>query len=153
VTRVTLRSGLRLRLRLAQLLFEGGTTTVAVDPALGLEPSGGTFRISDGRLDARALRGTLGHAGTLTLARDGISLAFIDVGLAVPALTAQVWDFRAPVASLTGVSRTIRGLRVTIRATARLAPVASRELEESFETPFPAGTPLGKVTVRGRLRG
>ncbi len=153
VTRVRTRDGARLRLRLAQMLFVGGTTEVRVDPGLGLTARGGTFTITDGRLDARTLAGTLGHTGTLTLSRGDKSIDVYDVGLAVPALTAQLWDFRAPVATLRDVERDLSGLRVEIRASALLGAVAARELEETFETPFRVGAPFLTVTVRGRLRG
>ena len=153
-TRIVTRRGVRLRLRLAQLLFASGSTTLVVDPALGVAVEGGTFRVTGGRLEARSLRGTVGHAGTLTMARGARSITFFDLGLAVPAATAQMWDFRAPLATLSGVERTVSGLRATVSATASLAEIAARELNEAFETEeFRAGMPLGTLTMNGRLRG
>ena len=154
VTRIVTTGGIRVRLRLAQLLVARGTTTLTIDDRLRVGVTGGTFTITGGRLDARTLAGTLGHSGTITLARGERSLTLYDIGLAVPVLTAQMWDFRAPVATLTGVERRIHGQRVTIFATATLAEVAARELNEAFETDeFRAGLPLGTVAVSGRLRG
>jgi hypothetical protein len=152
-TRVTTRRGQRVRLRLAQLLFAGGETTFAAQLP-GVTFREGSFRITGGRLDARTLAGTLGHAGELVAERDGRSITFFDLGLAAPALTAQMWDFRAPLATLESVRRDVEGLRVELSAAAVLAEVAARELNESFETDeFRAGMPLGTVTVNGRLRG
>ena len=153
-TRIVTRSGVRLRLRLAQILLAGGTTTVTVDPALGVTAMGGTFTIAGGRLDAGTLTGTVGHRGELTLTRDGRAMTFFDLGLAMPAVTAQMWDFRAPLATLSALQRSIAERSLRLRATATLADLAARELNESFETgEFRAGMPLGTVTVRGRLRG
>lgn len=152
--RIVTRRGARLRLRLAQLLFAGGTTTIAVDPALGVTARGGTFRITGGRVDARTLAGTVGHAGELVMERGAKAITFFDVGLALPALTAQMWDFRAPLATLADVERAVAGLTATLRATATLGEIAARELNEAFETEeFHAGMRLGGVTVNGRLRG
>jgi hypothetical protein len=156
-TRVRTRGGATLRLRLAHLIFAGGTTTISVDPALDVEAEGGIFAITGGRVDATTLAGTVGHTGTLTLRRGAGSIAFIDLGLAAPAVTAQMWDFRAPLATLADVRRTVDGLRATVEARAVLAEVAARELNEAFETEatqeFREGMTLGTVTVNGRLRG
>jgi hypothetical protein len=154
VTRVVTRRGHRLRLRLAQLLFARGTTTFAVDPGLNVTVAGGTFRVVGGRLDARTLAGTLGHTGALTLSRGERTITFFDLGLAVPVATAQMWDFRAPLATLAGVERTVSGRSATVRASATLTEIAARELGEAFETEeFREGMPLGTLTVSGRLRG
>jgi hypothetical protein len=153
-TRVVTRSGARLRLRLAQLLLAGGTTTLSVDPALNVSVRGGTFRVTGGRLEARTLAGTVGHTGALTMERGARSITFFDLGLAAPALTAQMWDFRAPLAILSGVEHTVGARSVAIRATATLSEIAARELDEAFDVQeFRAGMPLGTVAIRGRLRG
>jgi hypothetical protein len=153
-TRIVTRRGARLRLRLAQLLFAGGSTTVTVDPSLGVAVRGDTFRITGGRLDARTLAGTLGHAGAMTMERGAQSITFFDAGLDVPALTAQIWDFRAPLATLGTVTRTVRGHTATLQASATLSEIGARELNEAFDTSeFTAGRRLGAVAVRGRLRG
>lgn len=153
-TRVVARRGVRARLRLAQLLFAAGTTDVHVAESLGFGPVVGRFRITGGRLDARTLAGTVGHTGTLTLERGGRSITFFDLGLSAQAITAQMWDFRAPLATLADVRRRVIGLRVGMQARAALGDVAARELNEAFETAeFTAGMPLGTVMVEGRLRG
>ena len=153
-TKITTSGGKRLRLRLAHLLFVGGTTTLHLDPGLGLEATGTTFAIVGGRLDARDLRGTLGHTGTLTLSRGDRSLSVFDLGLEVPRLTAQVWDFRAPIAELAVTRRRVAGHEADLDATATVTGRVAEELNQAFEvTTFHDGMALGTLAVRGRLRG
>ena len=153
-SKVTFRGG-RTRLRLAQLLFEGGTTTLTPPSIPGVQATGGTFTLTGGRLDARTLRGTLGHTGSLTLTRGALRIEALELALELPSTAAvQVWDFRAPMLALAGVNRTLRGHRAAIDVTATLTDGAAAELNESLETDvFRPGMPFGTVAVRGRLRG
>ena len=146
----------RLRLRLAQLLIERGTTTLAIDPGLGLTASGCTFRITGGRLDARTLSGLLAHVGTCTLTRGDRSVLVLDLGVRPgEAVTAQVGDVRPEIGTLGPAEVAIRGLAATLDAMpATLTDAAADGLNFALQTDaYHGGMPLGTVTVRGRLRG
>jgi hypothetical protein len=164
VTRVVARSRrlsgvVRLRLRLAQILLDGGTTTLRLDPTTfaGVEATGGTFRITGGRLDARTLRGEVAHVGALRVTRSGRSAEVIDLGLAMGLeATAQIGDVRPAIATLATLPKvTIRGRAATFTPfTATLTAPAADGLNFALETDvFREGQPLGTLAVRGRLRG
>ena len=147
----------RLRLRLAQLLFEGGTTTLRLDPGTfaGIDVSGADFGITSGRLDARALAGELGHTGVVTLTRGEQRVELRDIGVRRSALTAQVGDVRPDLATLRLPTPAISGLTATVPPVeARLTEHGAYRLNFYFQTDaFRAGMPFGTVAVRGRLRG
>ena len=152
VTRVVARSGARLRLRLAQLLFTGGTTTLTLDPSLGFGAREATYRITSGLLDARTLAGEVGSHGSMDLAE----VALIDVAfLPGVGINAQVGDFRPVIGTVAPQRPAIRGLRVTFRpAPVALTAIAAQRLNFYFQTDrYREGMPLGTLAVRGRLRG
>ncbi|HEX8121503.1 MAG TPA: hypothetical protein VF549_09595 [Solirubrobacteraceae bacterium] len=163
-TRIVARSRrlggtVRLRLRLGQLVLEGGTATLRLDPTTfaGAEASGGTFRITGGRLDARTLRGEVGSAGVLRVTRGGRSVEVRDLGLDMgDVATAQIGDVRPPIATLAALpDATIGGLTATLTPfTAALTAPAADGLNFALQTDaFREGQPLGTLAVRARLRG
>jgi hypothetical protein len=153
VTRIVARSGARLRLRLAQLLFAGGATTLRLDPQTFGDAKEQIFRITGGRLDVRTLAGSVGSTGVLDLG----PVQLRDLGVRpAEAVTAQVGDLRGDVGVLDGGARArVAGLTATIGPLdATLTPRAAAGLNFYFQTErFRGGMPLGTVTVRGRLRG
>lgn len=158
----------------SQAVFTGGNTALALDPgavsalsSLGVEPGleGGfvradgaySFPITEGKLDARTLIGTVQHGGTLTLTTDGVSVRLSDFVIDTKARTLS--------ASVNGSAQTaildldlrkpdleVRNQRVFLsQIAATLTQGAADALNQAFgTTAFAAGFKLGTASVLGQ---
>jgi hypothetical protein len=160
----------------AELAFDGGATTLALDPgaAATLQSLGvavaplapafanadGTFAlpITRGKVNAKTLAGSVDHRGGLVFSRDATALPVKDVIVytsGVPRLTADLGAGRLEFLALdvANVVETSAGLTETLAGVVvRLTPDGATALNQAFgTTAFGAGQVLGTMTLSAHV--
>jgi hypothetical protein len=162
------RGGLRLGTvrsepRFGDVVFSGGTTSLALDPGaaqalqqLGITASGTEYPITGGRVDARTLAGEITHSGGLTLTRGSTVVNLTDFTIAPPVLSGLVGGSRADLLRLDATNARVRvaGSRVIVSGVSgALTAGAAQALNQAFSTDaFREGLVLGTATVNGQAR-
>jgi hypothetical protein len=160
----------------AELLFDGGATTLALDPgfaatlqSLGIaagpaapasaNPDGTiALPITRGRVNAKTLAGSVDHAGGLVFSRETTALTARDTILytsGLGRLTADLGSGRLEVLALDVANAAERsaGLTETLSGiVARLTPDGATALNQAFgTTSFAAGQVLGAMTLTAHV--
>lgn len=175
------RAGLKLgtvrtSIDLADAVFKGGATTLALDPGaasalqqLGITPgvvgdatagaSGLAFPITGGKVNAETLAGQIAHSGGISLTKGSTRVEVTDFVIdttATPKLTALLGGQRVDLLTLdvSGVQRSVEGDTIVVgNVVAKLTAGAAAALNQAFSTnAFTEGLTLGTATVRGEVR-
>lgn len=176
------RPGLKLgtasiQARRARIVFEGGDTSLALDPAAGAaleslgvavslvdpafaKPDGSVaFPIVGGAVRTKDLAGRINHAGGLTFSNedgDELTVTNFVIDTVRGVLTAKVGDARVDLLSLdlSAPAVSVAGDAVTVgNVAASLTATAAAALNQTFGvTAFTEGLRLGVATVNGDAR-
>ena len=162
----------RVRVRPAELAFTGGNTALALDPGTAAALAGlnvsvapaapatanadgsVAFPITEGRVNAETLAGSVSHGGGLTLSSGSTSVTVSDFVIETapsPRLTAALGSSRVDLLTLdlAGLQRSVDGREVTLGGVvARLTQGAADALNTAFgTTAFQGGLIIGTATV------
>ncbi|HSD78440.1 MAG TPA: hypothetical protein VLA98_13595, partial [Solirubrobacteraceae bacterium] len=158
----------------AELAFDGGATALALDPgaasalaSLGVAvapavPASANadgsiaFPITEGKLNARTLAGSIEHAGGLTLSKGATSVTvrdFVIETAPVAKLTADLGGQRVDLLALDlsqiGTPSLAGGVATVSNVVAKLTDGAAAALNGAFgTTAFAGGLTIGTATVR-----
>ena len=175
------RAGLKLgtvrtSIDLADAVFKGGATTLALDPGaasalqqLGITPgvvgdatagaSGLAFPITGGKVNAETLAGQIAYSGGISLTKGSTRVEVTDFVIdttATPKLTALLGGQRVDLLTLdvSGVQRSVEGDTIVVgNVVGKLTAGAAAALNQAFSTnAFTEGLTLGTATVRGEVR-
>jgi len=143
----------------AQALTSLGVTPSPVDPADAREDGRIAFPITDGRVDAASLAGSIDHSGGLALSAGSTRVELTDFEIEIdgsPSLFGQVGGQRVELFALdvSGITTEVEGRRVTVGGVVlRLTAGAAQALNAAFGTTALAeGLVIGTATVEGRAR-
>ena len=175
------KRGLRIgtasvRVRPGELAFTGGSTSLALDsgaaqaltglgvsvapaaPASAGDGGAIAFPLTEGKLNARTLAGSISHSGGLTFSVGATSVTvrdFIIETSPAPKLTAALGGARVDLLTLDigGLDRKVDGRDVTLgRVVVKLTAGAASALNQAFDTTALAeGLTIGTATVRARV--
>ena len=175
------KRGLRIgtasaRVRPGELAFTGGSTSLALDPGaaqaltgLGVSVApaapasagdGGAiaFPITEGKVNARTLAGSISHSGGLTFSAGATSVTVSDFVIETapaPKLTAELGGARVDLLTLdlSGLDRDAEGRDVTLGGVVvKLTAGAATALNQAFgTTALTEGLTIGTATVRARV--
>ena len=175
------KAGLRIgtasvRVRPGELAFTGGSTSLALDPGaaqaltgLGVavapaapatagDGGGIAFPITEGKVNARTLAGSITHSGGLTFSAGATSVTVSDFVIETapaPKLTAALGGARVDLLTLDlgSLERKVDGRNVTLGGVVvKLTAGAAAALNQAFGTSaLTEGLTIGTATVRARV--
>jgi hypothetical protein len=165
-----------VRVRPGELAFTGGSTSLALDPgaaqaltglgvsvapaapASAAEDGAIAFPITEGKVNARTLAGSISHSGGLTFSAGATSVTVTDFVIETapaPKLTAALGGARVDLLTLDlgGLNRKVDGRDVTLGGVVvKLTAGAAAALNQAFGTTALAeGLTIGTATVRARV--